>query len=259
MAADSPVPTVFAPDLLAGRRVLVVGGTRGIGRAIACECLRAGAAVTLTGRDAGRTEAAARELSGAAGAVFDAAAADVAAQAEALLDAHGPFDALCYNAGISPSYTRADKLDEATWQQILQVNLSAPFLVARAFGQRSIEAGRPGAVLLVASVAAAAGAERLAAYTASKHGVLGLGRSLALDWAPLGIRVNLLLPGWVATDMTAGLRDHPVLGARLEGQVPLGRFAVPEEIAPAAVFLLSDAARYITGAAWSVDGGWLAA
>lgn len=255
---------VFAPDLLAGRRVLVIGGTRGIGLAIAGGCARAGAAVVLTGRDAQAAGEAARTLAGqtgatVAGAGFDAAGPGAERDIDALFDAHGPFDGLCYNAGTSPRYTRGDKVDTATWQQLLAVNLTGPFLAARAFGARAIAAGRPGAVVFTASVAAQTGAERLSAYAATKHGVLGLARSLALDWASCAIRVNVLIPGWVATDMTAGLREHPALKARLEGQVPLGRFALPEEVSAPAVFLLSDAAAYITGAAWAADGGLLAA
>jgi NAD(P)-dependent dehydrogenase (short-subunit alcohol dehydrogenase family) len=257
------MPQAFAPDLLAGKRVLVVGGARGIGRAIAAGCARAGAAVTLTAREDGHAAGAAAELgaeSGArvAGGRFDAAAGDAEGALDALLDAHGPFDALCYNAGTSPRYTRADKLDTATWQQLLAVNLTGPFIAARAFAARAIADRRPGAIVFTGSVASLAGAQRLAAYAATKHGVLGLARSLALDWAEHGIRVNVLVPGWVATDFTAGLRENPALKARLEAQVPLRRFATPDEVAPPAVFLLSDAARYVNGAAWTVDGGLLA-
>ena len=253
------LPNTFAPDLLAGKRVLVVGGTRGIGLAIARMSLQAGAQVVLTGRDASAAQATAAQIGADAGTAFDAAAPDAEAVMEALFDAHGPFDGLCYNAGTSPSYTRADKLDLATWQQLLAVNLTGPFLAARAFGARAIADARPGSVVFTASVAAQTGAERLAAYAATKHGVLGLARSLALDWAGSGIRANVLIPGWVATDMTAGLRANPALKARLEAQVPLARFAAPEEVAGPAVFLLSNAAAYVTGAAWAADGGLLAA
>lgn len=258
------IPRVFAADLLCGQRVLVIGGTRGIGRAIAGGCAQAGAAVVITGRDGAKAARAAHDLAQETGARITAAAFDAAdgkaeSVLEALFDAHGPFDGLCYNAGTSPRYTRGDKVDTATWQQLLTVNLTGPFLAARAFGARAIAAGRPGAVVFTASVAAQTGAERLAAYAATKHGVLGLARSLALDWASCGIRVNVLIPGWVATDMTAGLRDNPALKARLEAQVPLGRFATPQEVAAPAVFLLSGAAAYITGAAWTADGGLLAA
>lgn len=236
---------------LEGRPVLVVGGTRGIGLAVAEGLVARGARVGITGRDPGRVEAVARSL-GAWGAALDVRHREAISRVVARFAEEVGLYGLVYNAGISPAFTRAEKLDPEVWDQVLAVNLTGAFLVAQAFAQHL---RGEGSVVLLGSVLSVKGGRRLAAYTAAKAGLWGLTRSLALDWAERGIRVNLLAPGWTETEMTAGLREHPVLGPRLLEEIPLGRMAQPQEVARVAAFLLEPENGYLTGGVYAVDGG----
>lgn len=248
---------------ITGKRLLIIGASRGIGLAIATRAAQLGAVVHLTARDAQAAADTAAVLAATHGAQvtghgLDIAAADAGARLDTVLQAAGQLDALIYNAGVSPVYVRPEHISDDAFDQLLAVNLRGPFRAARAFGARCLAQQRPGAVVFIASVAALTGSPRLSAYGATKAGVLGLMRGLAVDWAADGIRVNAVAPGWVATDMTQGLQDNPRLHESLTGRVPMGRFAQPDEIADVALFLASDSARYVTGSVYSVDGGLLA-
>jgi NAD(P)-dependent dehydrogenase (short-subunit alcohol dehydrogenase family) len=248
---------------ITGKRLLIIGASRGIGLAIAARAAQLGAVVHLTARSAQAAADTATALAATHGAQvaghgLDIAAADATARLDAVLQAAGELDALIYNAGVSPVYARPEHISDEVFDQLVAVNLRGPFLAARAFGAQCLAQGRPGAIVFIASVASLVGTPRVAAYSATKAGVLGLTRSLAVDWAADGIRVNAVAPGWVATDMTQGLRDNPHLHDSLTGRVPMGRFAQPDEIADVALFLASDSARYVTGSVYSVDGGLLA-
>lgn len=248
---------------LTGRRLLVIGASRGIGLAIATRAAGLGALVHLTARSAPAAADTAARLAAEHGAAvtgygLDIAAADATARLDAVLDAAGPLDALIYNAGVSPVYARPEKIGDEDFDAIARVNLRGPFIAARGFGARCLAAKRPGAIVFIASVASLVGTPRLSVYAATKAGVAGLTRGLAVDWAQDGIRVNAVAPGWVATDMTQGLQDNPHLHQRLTARVPMGRFAQPDEIADVALFLASDSARYVTGSVYSVDGGLVA-
>jgi NAD(P)-dependent dehydrogenase (short-subunit alcohol dehydrogenase family) len=139
---------------------------------------------------------------------------------------------------------------------VLDVNLVGALRCSQA--AFALMGERGGAIVNLSSVHGASGRERLAAYAASKGGVELLTRTLALEWVARGVRVNALAPGYLETDMTAGLRDHERLNAALLSKIPMGRFGRPSEVVGAAAFLLSDAATYVTGATLAVDGGWLA-
>lgn len=248
---------------ITGKRLLIVGASRGIGLAIATRAAQLGAVVHLTARSPQAAAETASALAATYGAQveghgLDIAAADAGSRLDAVLQATGDLDALVYNAGVSPVYARPEHITDAAFDQIMAVNLRGPFLVARAFGAQCLAQRRAGAIVFIASVASLIGTPRVAAYSATKAGVLGLTRSLAVDWAADGIRVNAVAPGWVATDMTQGLRDNRHLHDSLTARVPMGRFAQPEEIADVALFLASDSARYVTGSVYSVDGGLLA-
>lgn len=242
---------------LEGRVAIVTGGGRGIGRAIAGAFAEAGARVALVARSADELERAAAEIGGHAypADVSDPAAVDGAVAA--VRERFERIDVLVNAAGISPVYKRAERIEPAEWDAILAVNLRGTFLCCRAVGPAMLERGA-GAVVNITSVAAAAGMPRLAAYAASKAGVLSLTRTLALEWAAQGVRVNAVGPSFVRTEFTRGLYENDALRQMIVDQTPLGRFGEPDDVVGAALFLASDASRYVTGETIYVDGGWLA-
>ena len=234
--------TIFS---LVGKRAVVVGGIRGIGAAIAEALILAGAEVVTAGRSA------------RAGINVDVTDdASIAAAADRL-NAEGPVEILVNAAGISPVYQRAENTEAAVWDQIIATNLTGMFRVCVAFGRPMLERSS-GSIVNVLSVASAVALPRLGAYTASKAGALGVTRTLAVEWAPRGVRVNAIAPAFVRTDMTEGLFNNPQLESEIVASTPLGRVAEPQEVAGAAVYLASDAARYVTGTTVFVDGGWTA-
>ncbi|HYK53467.1 MAG TPA: SDR family oxidoreductase [Candidatus Eremiobacteraceae bacterium] len=241
-----------------GKSILVIGGTRGIGLAIARRMVESGAFVGITGRDRKTTEGVAKSLgANAAGYALDVtdhrAIDDVVRRFDA--ERNGA-DGVVYSAGISPAFTSGEKLDVADWDSILNVNLTGAFVASTAFARHAIERDRAGSIVLVGSIAGTAGAARLTAYSVSKAGLIGLAKSLALDWARYKIRVNVLAPGWVETDMTTGVRSSDSLSNWIKSRTPQGRMAKPEEIADMAAFLVSDSASFATGAVFTLDGGW---
>ena len=149
----------------------------------------------------------------------------------------GGADVLIYNAGISPSYASAEKVEEKDWDDILATNLTGAFCAAQAFARPLIVDGAPGSVVFIGSVNSVVGDPRLVAYTASKAGLAGMAKTMALDWARYGIRVNTVAPGYVATDLTAGLQRSERLRKSLTDRTPQNRLAEPREIADLVVFL----------------------
>jgi len=252
------------PDLfsLEGRKALVTGGATGIGRAIALGLARAGADVAITWRShAPETVLAEIEATGvkAAGLQADFEGLDPA-MAKGLVakavEALGGLDILVNNAGL---IHRAEAVDFSfeDWSRVRQVDLDAVWLMAQAAGRHMLGAGG-GSIVNVASVLSFEGGLKVPAYAASKHAVLGLTRALANEWAARGVNVNAIAPGYTATDNTQALREDPVRSQQLLARIPAGRFADPEEMAGAAVFLCSRVATYVHGAVIAVDGGWLA-
>jgi len=243
-----------------GKSILVIGGTRGIGLAIARRLAESGASVGLTGRDMKAAENVAMTIgANAKGYALDVADHTAVGMVVKRFDGERDgFDALVYSAGISPTYASGEKLDVADWDSILNVNLSGAFVAATAFARHAIERGRAASIVFIGSIAGTTGAARLTAYSASKAGLFGLAKSLALDWARHRIRVNVLAPGWVETDMTTGVRASDTLSKWIESRTPQGRMAKPEEIADMATFLVSDSASFATGAVFLLDGGWTA-
>ncbi|RRH90887.1 2-dehydro-3-deoxy-D-gluconate 5-dehydrogenase KduD [Mesorhizobium tamadayense] len=246
---------------LAGKRILVTGANTGIGQGIAVSVARAGGAVIGVGRSAMDDTA---EKVAAVGGRFEAVAADLGdpAKAVAMLDRvwgeSGPLDGLVNNAGI---IRRADAVDltEADWDDVMDINLKTVFRLCQSFSRRVLaEPGRRGKIVNIASVLSFQGGIRVASYTASKHGVLGLTRLLACEWASKGINVNGIAPGYIETNNTEALRADPDRSAAILGRIPAARWGRPDDIGDAAVFLLAPASDYMHGAVMPVDGGWLA-
>jgi NAD(P)-dependent dehydrogenase (short-subunit alcohol dehydrogenase family) len=240
---------------------VVTGAAQGIGRRVAEVLAAEGYALALADlREPAETLAAVRGRGAEAlGVVADVAAdAEVAALAERVLERFGRVDVLVNNAGVS-LIAAAEDTTPSQWRRVLEVNLTGPFLLCRAFGPAMLRAGA-GSIVNVASIAGLRGVADRAAYNASKHGLVGLTRTLAAEWGGRGVRVNAVCPGWVKTEMDAA--DQAGGGysdADIVGQVPMGRFAQPGDVA-AAVAFLADPARsgFVNGVALPVDGGWTA-
>ncbi|RWM06354.1 MAG: 2-dehydro-3-deoxy-D-gluconate 5-dehydrogenase KduD [Mesorhizobium sp.] len=246
---------------LAGKRILVTGANTGIGQGIAASVARAGGAVIGVGRSAMDETA---EKVAAMGGRFEAVAADLgepaaaAAMLDRVWDESGPLDGLVNNAGI---IRRADavELTEADWDEVMDINLKTVFRLSQSFARRVLaQPGRRGKIVNIASVLSFQGGIRVASYTASKHGVLGLTRLLACEWASKGINVNGIAPGYIETNNTEALRADPDRSAAILGRIPAARWGQPGDIGDAAVFLLAPASDYMHGAVMPVDGGWLA-
>ncbi len=243
---------------LEGRVALVTGAGAGIGRGIAQTFAREGAHVVVADIDADAAGQVAAEIVTANGAA-EAHAVDVTdtPQVKQLMAAigerHGKLDVLINNAGVGERSDFRHLSDEA-WDRVWKVNLDGTVRCAReAF--ELLRASSRGAIVNLASVMAEKHTRQMAVYSATKGAVLALSRSLAVEYAPYGIRVNTLLPGYVETALIGRYISNPMIAKGLLAQTPLRRFGTPEDIANAALFLASDEAAYITGAALNVDGG----
>jgi 2-deoxy-D-gluconate 3-dehydrogenase len=251
--------TTFLP-FLEGEAALVTGASRGIGRATAVALARLGADVGLVQRGDAADVVAEIERLGRRAVVVRADLADAEAgerAVEEVAGALGRLDVAVVNAGLIQRKPALElTLDE--WRRIVDVNLTAAFAVSRAAARRFALGGRGGRIVHVGSQLSFFGGVDVAAYSSSKGGVAQLAKSQSNEWAPLGIRVNAVAPGWVETEMTAELQANAERVAEITGRIPLGRWASPDEIADVVCFLVSPAARYVSGHVLPVDGGYLA-
>ncbi|WP_103333211.1 2-dehydro-3-deoxy-D-gluconate 5-dehydrogenase KduD [Pseudotabrizicola formosa] len=237
------------PFSLAGQTALVTGANTGIGQAIAVSMARAGAHVIAAGRSS-----CAETLALTGGEELTLDFADPMAAREVF--ASRSIDILVNNAGI---IRRADAVDftEEDWDAVMDVNLKAVFFTAQAFAKVALTRGG-GKIVNIASLLSFQGGIRVPSYTASKHGVAGITKLLANEWAAKGINVNAIAPGYIETNNTEALRADPDRSRSILERIPAGRWGQAKDIGEAAVFLSSPAAAYIHGAVLNVDGGWLA-
>jgi 2-dehydro-3-deoxy-D-gluconate 5-dehydrogenase len=244
------------PFRLEGKVALVTGANTGIGQAIAIGLAWAGAEVVVAGRSSLDETMGMLAAEGLDGRPFRLAL-DAPVEAAATLKEVGALDILVNNAGI---IRRADAVDftETDWDDVMDVHLKAVFFLCQAFARSAFARGAGGAIVNIASLLAFQGGIRIPSYTAAKHGVAGLTKLLANEWAAKGINVNAVAPGYIETKNTEALRADPVRSKALLDRIPAGRWGEPEDIAGAAVFLASPAARYVNGTILPVDGGWLA-
>ena len=245
---------------LAGRTALVTGCRRGIGKAAAVALAAAGADVVGVSASLEPESEVAAEVE-ALGRNFRSYRCDFAdrdAVYELVASVRRDVvavDILVNNAGTIERAPAAEHSDEM-WDRVLDVNLTAPFVLSRELGQDMLARGR-GKIVFVASLLSFQGGITVPGYTASKSAIAGLTKALANEWAGAGVNVNAIAPGYVATDNTQALRDDPVRREQILVRIPAGRWAEPEDIAGAIVFLSSPAADYVHGVVLPVDGGWL--
>lgn len=251
------IPPVFpGPGDVRGKRVVLTGASRGLGALLAHAFSRAGASVALVAR----TESDLKALAGALPGPTLVCGGDVTDEefnesvADTALAEWGGLDVWICNAGISPVVGGPRRTDPAVWRRILEVNLTGAFLGARAAARVM---GRGGRVIFTGSVLGERPRAGLAAYSASKAGLVGLAKGLALDLAEAGITVNVVAPGWFDSPLADGWKRKPELAAAITGHTAQGRWGAPADLAGAYQFLASDAAAFVTGTVVSVDGGYL--
>lgn len=247
---------------LDGRVALVTGASKGLGESMALALAEAGATVCVVSRNLAECRSVADRLKTNTGRDALALRADVTHPVEVeemvqqAVAKFGRIDILVNNAGINIRKPLIEVADE-DWDPVIAVNLKGPMLCSRSVAKRMIERGA-GSIINLSSMMAFVSLSGRAAYSTSKAGLLGLTRTLALEWAPYNVRVNALCPGPFATPMNKALLQDKELQSFFVSRIPLGRFGNPQELSGAVVFLASDASSFMTGASLVLDGGWTA-
>jgi 2-deoxy-D-gluconate 3-dehydrogenase len=246
---------------LDGKTALVTGCTRGLGLAMAVALAEAGADIIGVSRSLEAGESAVEKQILAAGRKFRGYAADfrrrqaVYAFLQRVTRDFPVIDILVNNAGIILRRPAAEHPDEC-WDEVMETNLNAPFVLSREIGKRMVERGA-GKIIFTASLLSFQGGITVPGYAASKGAIAQLTKALANEWAPKGLQVNAIAPGYVATDNTTTLRDDPARNSAIVSRIPAGRWGVPDDFKGAVVFLASRASDYVNGSVLIVDGGWL--
>ncbi len=245
---------------LDGRVALVTGANTGLGQAIAIALAQAGADIVAFGRSAPDETVAVVKASGRScrwvEGSLDAGAA-LSTAMDSAVAAFGKLDILVNNAGTIRRNAAVD-FSEEDWDAVMDVNLKSAFFLSQAFARHLLATHRPGKIINIASMLSFQGGIRVASYTASKSGLLGLTRLLANEWAAHRINVNAIAPGYFATNNTTALRADEQRNRDILARIPAGHWGQPEELGGAAVFLASAASNYMHGSVVAVDGGWLA-
>jgi 2-deoxy-D-gluconate 3-dehydrogenase len=238
---------------------VVTGGTKGLGRAIAAALAQAGADIAVVSRS--NNPQLEEQIQGF-GRKYHHHSADLTRRDQtrevvpAVVERMGAIDILVNNAGIIRR-APAKEYSEDDWDATLEIDLNAAFILSQAAGRRMLVKKR-GKIINVASIIAFQGGLNVAAYAAAKHGLAGLTKALANDWAKHGVNVNALAPGFFMTELTEALQQDPVRSQAITGRTPAARWGSPEDLAGAAVFLASPASDFVHGVILPVDGGWMA-
>jgi gluconate 5-dehydrogenase len=241
---------------LTGKTALITGGGSGLGLGIAKGMAAHGAKVILTGRTEERLQRACEEIGDQAfAAPLDVTKLDgIPPYVDEITDRIGAVDILVNNAGVHLKKP-AEEITDAEFQTVLSTHVNASFALSREFGKGMLERGQ-GSILFIASMASLFGISQVAAYSAAKTAQLGLVRSLAVEFGSRGVRVNAIAPGWIHSEMMhKAVNADPARKEKILGRTPLGDFGDPEDIASAAVYLSSPAAKFVTGVCLPVDGG----
>jgi len=243
--------------------VIVTGGSRGIGKSIALAFGEAGANVAVAARKVPLLKGVVKEIQAGGGDGFyvecdlmrDESIDDLI---EKTLDRYGRIDILVNNAGIGPWVKKSEEVTREMWEEVLQINLMAPFLLCREAGKVMMK-NNWGRIINIASVGGAVALPRQIAYCAAKGALIQMTKVLAIEWAEkYNITVNAIAPGYISTDLTAGVRASERISQNLLQRNPSRRFGEPDEIAGAALYFASESASFTTGSVLFIDGGWLA-
>jgi NAD(P)-dependent dehydrogenase (short-subunit alcohol dehydrogenase family) len=246
---------------LDGHVALITGGNAGIGLGMARALGGAGARVALIGTNEARNTSAIHDLQ-ASGISARAYVCDVSLEEDVMrafalvLEDHGRIDSCFANAGVGGAVRRFTETTLEEWRRVVRVNLDGAFLTLRAASAHMVERGGGGSLVVTSSLTALEGAPRSEHYAASKSGLVGLVRSLAVELGPNGVRVNAIVPGWVDTNLTHDMLANPRFVDRVLPRVPLGRWATPDDLGGLAVYLAAPASSYHTGDVIVVDGGY---
>jgi NAD(P)-dependent dehydrogenase (short-subunit alcohol dehydrogenase family) len=246
-----------------GKIVIVTGGSRGIGKAMALGFANAGAKVIIAARNVRFLEETMTEIGqfGGEGSYIECDLRkddDIFRLVNETVKQYGRIDILINNSGISPFITKSEEVTKKMWEEVIQVNLLAPFLLSRETAKIMMK-NNFGRIINVASVGGMVGFQRQIAYSATKGAVIQMTKVMAVEWSKrYNITVNAIAPSYIETDLTMGMRGSEKISANLLQRTPMGRFGVPNEIVTAAFYLASEFSSYTTGSVLPVDGGWMA-